>query len=90
MRGNVYEIKIITWLQNSVPLSNMIAYGKPYNVTDCNIDLATVIASLLGKGKATGHFENRSVHLKMYQQNQCQRIPKFYESKRNLSLINTA
>jgi len=53
-------------LQNSDPLSVRIAYGKPYVVSMSKTYLATELALLSGHGYAMGHFEKRSVMVRIY------------------------
>ena len=59
-------MKDFTLLMNSDPLSVMTASGNPYVVKMWIKANATPDASFDFKGIAIGHFEKRSVHVRMY------------------------
>ena len=57
----------MTWLQNSVPLSETISRGKPchHNPLENNAE-ATVVASLSGMATSSTYFEKASAMQRMY------------------------
>ena len=61
----VINIKFITLLQNSDPLSDDTAFGIPLLQNKLTSAAATEVACLSGKGYASVHLENRSVIVKI-------------------------
>ena len=61
----VINIKLITSLQNSDPLSDNTAYGIPLLQDKLTSAAATEVACLSGKWYASVHMENRSVIVKI-------------------------
>ena len=59
------NIKFITLLQNSDPLSDDTAFGIPLLRNKLTSYAATEVACLSGKGYASVHLENRSVIVKI-------------------------